>query len=91
VHPKKKKSLGRDVFERPADRADGETLKKLLSGRRVPGDASVKEIEVRARLTPSNLKHLDAVRARLEAEGKGRFSRNDLIRVAIALLSAEDF
>lgn len=91
MHPKKKKSLGRDVFERPADKASGQALRKILSGRRVADEASVREIEVRVKLTPSNLKHLDAIRARLESEGKGRFSRNDLIRVAIALLSAEDF
>jgi hypothetical protein len=91
VQPKKKKSLGRDVFERPVERSGEGALGKIMSGRRVPHEASVKEIEVRVKLTPSNLKQLDAIRARLEAEGKGRLSRNDLIRVAIALLSAEDF
>ncbi len=91
MHPKKKRSLGRDAFERPADKAGAGTLEKILAGRRAPGHVAAKEIEVRIKLTPSNLKQLDAIRARLESEGKGRFSRNDLIRVAIALLSAEDF
>lgn len=91
MHPKKKKSLGRDVFQRPVEKGGGGTLGKIMSGRAGPGGASVKEIDVRVKLTPSNLKQLDAIGARLEAEGKGKFSRNDLIRVAIALLSSEDF
>jgi hypothetical protein len=90
-HKKKKGSLGRDVFARPSEKAGSGTLKKILDGRRIRDEASIKEIEVRVKLTPSNLKQLDAIRAGLEAKGKGRFSRNDLIRVAIALLSLEDF
>ena len=92
MQPKRKRSLGRDVFDRPSEkRPDRGTLKKLMAGRHPPAEASVREIEVKIKLTPSNLKQLDAVKARLESQGKGRFSRNDLIRVAIALLSAEDF
>jgi hypothetical protein len=92
VQPKRKKSLGRDVFEgTPQKRASSGTLAKLLAGRRPPDEATVREIDVRIKLTPSNLKQLDTIRSRLESQGKGRFSRNDLIRVAIALLSAEDF
>ena len=87
---KKKRSLGRDVFDRPSEKSGAGTLRKILAGRQ-RSEAAIKEIEVRIKLTPSNLKQLDAIRARLESEGKGRFSRNDLIRVAIALLSAEDF
>jgi hypothetical protein len=34
---------------------------------------------------------LDVLKTSLESKGKGKFSRNDLIRVAIALLSADDF
>jgi hypothetical protein len=92
VQPKRKRSLGRDAFERTSQKRVGSgTLGKVLAGRRAPVEAAAKEIEVRIKLTPSNLKQLDAIRARLESQGKGRFSRNDLIRVAIALLSAEDF
>jgi hypothetical protein len=50
-----------------------------------------KQIDVKVRLTPANLKHLDALVAELEKAGKGRFSRNELIRVAITLLSVGDF
>jgi hypothetical protein len=87
---RKKKTLGRDVFVDRPDKDSG-TIAKILQGRRYQGDAQVKEIEVRVKLTPSNLKHLDAVRSRLESKGKGRMSRNDLIRVAITLLSDDDF
>jgi len=53
--------------------------------------SDVKQIDVTVRLTPSNLKHLDALVTELEKVGKGRFSRNELIRVAITLLSVGDF
>jgi hypothetical protein len=89
VQPKRKRSLGRDVFVGPAHKEASGTIKKILQGRRA--DAAVKEIDVRVKLTPSNLKQLDAIRADLEKRGKGRLSRNDLIRVAITLLSVEDF
>ena len=90
MQPKRKKTLGRDVFVGRSDRESG-TIGKILQGRRLHEDARVKEIEVRVKLTPSNLKHLDALKTSLESQGKGKFSRNDLIRVAIALLSADDF
>jgi hypothetical protein len=88
--PKGKKTLGRDVFVARQERESG-VIGKMLQGRRLHEEARVKEIEVRVKLTPSNLKHLDALASGLEAKGKGRFSRNELIRVAITLLSAEDF
>jgi hypothetical protein len=91
VRAKRKKSLGRDVFDRPSDKAGAGALEKVLTGRGPRAQPSAKEIEVKIKLTPSNLKHLDAIRSRLNSEGKGRLSRNDLIRVAIALLSTEDF
>ena len=50
-----------------------------------------KEVEVQVKLTPSNIKHLDAIRAELEKMNKGGLTRDELIRVAITLLSAEDF
>lgn len=90
MQPKRKKTLGRDVFVGRSDKESG-TIGKILQGRRYHEDARIKEIEVRVKLTPSNLKHLDALKTSLESKGKGRFSRNDLIRVAIALLSADDF
>jgi hypothetical protein len=88
--PRRKKTLGRDVFGARSEKETG-AIAKMIHGRRPHGDARVKEIEVRVRLTPSNLKHLDALASGLEAGGKGRFSRSELIRVAITLLSAEDF
>ena len=91
MQPKRKKSLGRDVFVGPAQKEASGTIKKILQGRRIRPEAAVKEIEVRIKLTPSNLKQLDAIRAGVEKRGKGRMSRNDLIRVAITLLSVEDF
>ena len=88
--PKRKKTLGRDVFVGRSEKDSG-SIGKILQGRRFHAEARVKEIEVRVKLTPSNLKHLDALVSGLESKGKGRFSRNDLIRVAITLLSADDF
>jgi hypothetical protein len=48
-----------------------------------------RQVEVRVRLTPAAMKHLDAVRERLAARGR-KISRDELIRIAITLLSAED-
>ena len=49
-----------------------------------------KEVLVNVKLTPSNIKHIDDVRARLAESGKGKYTRNDLIRIAITLLSEDD-
>jgi hypothetical protein len=88
----RKRSLGRDVFEStPNDNNPSGTIKKILEGKRPKQKAAAKEVEVRIKLTPSNIKHLDAIRTELEKKGKGNLSRNDLIRVAVTLLSAEDF
>jgi len=88
--PKGKKTLGRDVFVGRSEKDSG-TIGKILQGRRFHRAARVTEIEVRVKLTPSNLRHLDTLASGLESKGKGRFSRAELIRVAITLLSADDF
>lgn len=88
--PKGKRTLGRDVFGARSEKESG-VIGKMLHGRRPREEARVKEIEVRVKLTPSNLKHLDTLASRLESKGKGLLSRNELIRVAITLLSADDF
>ena len=88
---KKKRSLGRDVFDKAADNKKSDAIEKLIKGKG-PGDGpSEKHVEVKIKLTPFNMKHLDALRATLEEQGKGRFSRSELIRVAISLLSIGDF
>jgi hypothetical protein len=87
----KKRSLGRDVFgdSRPSQKS--KALKNMIEGEtRRSGPKGAREVEVKVKLTPSNIKHLDALVAELERRGKGRFTRNELIRVAITLLSAED-
>jgi hypothetical protein len=88
----KKRSLGRDVFGKSPQGEKSKALKKMLeaTGDR-GGPKGTKEVEVRVKLTPSNIKHLDTLVAELERQGKGRFTRSELIRVAIALLSAGDF
>lgn len=85
---KKKRSLGRDPFEDDAPSPSG-TVEKLIKARPA-GSPEAREVAVNVRLTPANIKHLDAIRRGLAAAGKGEYSRNDLIRIAIALLSADD-
>ena len=82
---RKRKSMGRDPFEDRKEDRRSETVGKLIRGG--PG---AKEVEVTVRLTVSNLRHLDAIRARLAERGREKVTRNDLIRIAITLLSAED-
>jgi len=86
---KKKRSLGRDPFEDDDVSSPSGTVGKLITGRPA-GTPEAREVTVNVRLTPANIKHLDGVRRSLAAAGKGEYSRNDLIRIAIALLSADD-
>ncbi len=88
---KEKKSLGNDVFGSTRHRQTPGTIEKILRGRRARRERPVREVEVRVKLTPSNLKHLDALKAGLEQSGKRRLTRNELIRAAITLLNIEDF
>lgn len=86
---KNKRALGRDPFEDEGEEPRSDTVEKLVKGRHAaPPEA--KEVTVNVRLTPSNLKHLDAIRRALAQRGKKDVSRNDLIRIAITLLSADD-
>lgn len=88
---KRKKSLGNDVFGKGAKRDTSDAIKKLIKGKGPADGPSAKHVEVKIKLTPHNIKHLDAVRIALERDGKGEFSRSELIRVAISLLSPGDF
>lgn len=88
---KKKKSLGRNAFEGLVDKEESQALKQLISGTGVKAHTETKEIEVIARLTPVNLRQLDNLQKKLAETGKGHFSRDQLIRIAITLLCFEDF
>jgi hypothetical protein len=89
--PKAKKSLGRDAFETRSKARTSGSLKKLITGKGIKTQTEPKEVEVRVKLSLSNIKHLDNLIAQLEKRQKKRFTRNELIRIAITLLSAEDF
>jgi hypothetical protein len=86
---KKKRSLGRDPFEDAGRGRSSNSVERLIKAKPA-GSPGAKEMTVNVKLTPSNIKHLDEIRARLAERGKGELTRNDLIRIAIALLSAED-
>ena len=87
----KRKSLGRDAFEDDNNQMSSNSLKKLITGSGLKGRVDAKEVEVKVKLTPSNLKHMDNLIIQLEKQGKGKFSRNELIQVAITLLGSADF
>ncbi len=87
---KKKKSLGRDPFEDIKEKSSSNSVEKLIKNKSRPGTPEAKEVPVNIKLTPSNIKHLDGIRAKLAKRGKGNLSRNDLIRIAITLLSVDD-
>lgn len=88
---RKRKSLGRDPFEKPADKPQSKALRELISGKSASAKTEPKEVKVQVSLTPSNIRQLDDLRKKLSESGKGEFSRNQLIKIAIALLSLEDF
>lgn len=85
---RKKKSLGRDPFEDANESRPSRTVERLIHGK-VQLAPDAKEIQVTVRLTPSSLKHLDQVRERLKKRGRD-VSRDELIRIAITLLTEED-
>lgn len=87
---KKKKSLGRDPFDDANQEQTSGSVSKLIKGKGLRGNPEAKEVLVNVKLTPSNIKHIDAIRARLAERGKGEYTRNDLIRIAITLLSEDD-
>jgi len=88
VSDRRRKSLGRDPFEDDKGERESNTVSRLIRGRS-PLVPDAREVEVQVRLTPATLKHLDAIRARLAERGR-EVSRDELIRIAVTLLSAED-
>lgn len=87
---KKKKSLGRDPFEDEKQSQNSGSVEKLIKGKGLRNGPEAREVQVSVKLTPSNLKHLDSIRMQLAERGRGDLTRDDLIRIAITLLSAED-
>lgn len=87
---KKKKSLGRDPFNDTNQHRTSGSVSKLIKGKSLQNTPEAKEVLVNVKLTPSDIKHLDAIRAKLEECEKGKYTRNDLIRIAITLLSEDD-
>lgn len=85
---RRKKSLGRDPFADDRDGSSG-TVERLIKGGKGTRGAA-REVTVRVKLTPANLKHLDGVLEKLSARGRPGMSRDELIRVAITLLSPDD-
>jgi hypothetical protein len=88
VPDRRKKALGRDPFEGVNESPSSKTVERLIRGK-VQLARDAKQIEVGVRLTPSSLKHLDQVRERLRRRGR-EVSRDELIRIAITLLTEED-
>ncbi len=85
----RKKRMGRDPFdEKKAAGVPDNTVARLIRGR-TPLAPDAREVEVTVRLTPGTLKHLDALHRRLAERGR-EVSRDELIRIAITLLAAED-
>jgi hypothetical protein len=89
VSSRKKKSLGRDPFADRKKEPESKSVERLIT-RRASGKPGAREVVVSVRLTPSAIKHLDSVRARLHERGRTDITRDDLIRIAITLLSADD-
>jgi hypothetical protein len=80
--------MGKDPFDDEKGARESNTVSKLIRGPS-PLAPDARAVEVTVRLTPASMKHLDAVRARLAGRGRD-VSRDELIRIAITLLTAED-
>jgi len=88
VSEQRKKRMGRDPFDEKKAGKESDTVARLIRGRS-PLAPDAREVEVTVRLTPGTLKHLDALHRRLAERGRD-VSRDELIRIAITLLAAED-
>jgi len=88
VSEHKKKRVGRDPFDEKESPRESDTVARLIRGRS-PLAPDAREVPVTVRLTPGTLKHIDAVQRRLAERGR-KISRDELIRIAITLLAAED-
>jgi len=88
VSERRRKTLGRDAFEDSKESRDTDTVRRLIKGKS-PLAPDAREVEVMVKLTPATLKHIDQVAERLRARGR-RKSRDELIRIAVTLLSADD-
>lgn len=86
---KSRKKLGRDPFEDTKDAGRSSSVEKLIRGK-PRREGSAREVVLSVRLTPASLKQLDRVNEQLVKRGRPAMSRDDLIRVAITLLSADD-
>ena len=84
----RKKRMGRDAFDEKENAPASDTVARLIRGRS-PLAPDAREVPVTVRLTPATLKHIDALQRRLAERGR-EISRDELIRIAITLLSAED-
>jgi hypothetical protein len=80
--------MGRDPFDEKESTREADTVARLIRGKS-PLAPDPREVPVTVRLTPATLKHIDALQRRLAERGR-EISRDELIRIAITLLSAED-
>ena len=80
--------MGRDPFEDDKNDRASDTVSKLIRGKS-PLAPDAREVPVTVKLTPATMKHLDALREKLAARGR-EMTRDELIRIAITLLKAED-
>jgi hypothetical protein len=88
VSDHRKRSLGRDPFEDDKNDRASDTVSKLIRGKS-PLAPDAREVPVTVKLTPATMKHLDVLREKLAARGRD-MTRDELIRIAITLLKAED-
>jgi len=88
VAKKDRKALGRDPFEDAKEKRQSGSVKRLITARPTH-HAEPREVDVRVKLTPANLKHLENLRDEV-ARRTRHVTRDELIRIAIALLTAED-
>lgn len=84
----KKKRVGRDPFDEKEKAGDAGTVARLIRARS-PLAPDARAVPVTVNLTPATLKHLDTLHRRLAERGR-EISRDELIRIAITLLKAED-
>jgi len=80
--------MGRDPFDEKEAAGEPGTVERLIRGRS-PLAPDAREVQVTVKLTPGTLKHLDGLQRRLAERGRD-VSRDELIRIAITLLAAED-
>lgn len=78
-----KRALGKDVFKEESPRKRRKLLKEELKPRG--------QVKVSLLLTPEDVEKVENLQLLLNQKGSGRYTKSEIVRMAIRKLSADNF